>query len=119
MLKELASRPSASGSRRHFVDDFFELFVWSEEERISAFELCYDRLGSERSITWRAAGGLEHYAIDAGDELPTRNRTPVESPIPFEIPFGLLAIEFGKRSEAIDAAVRTFVLRLLTGTSRP
>jgi hypothetical protein len=52
---------------RWFLSDFFELFVWFEEDHPIAFRLCYDRGYQEHAITWeKATGHIRHEAVDSG-----------------------------------------------------
>lgn len=51
---------------RWFQSDYFDLFVWYEdEERFWGFRLCYDRGFEERAITWRReTGRAAHHSVD-------------------------------------------------------
>lgn len=68
------------GFRRLFTDENFDLFVWYEdasERRILGFQLCYDKRGRQKALTWYARGGYLHAAVDDGEGSPLKNRTPV------------------------------------------
>ena len=57
--------------RRWFFSDEFDLIVWlADDQQISGFELCYDKCGFERSISWRADAGFRHMAVDDGEQRP-------------------------------------------------
>ena len=116
MLTEYRARADEVHRRRHFLDDVLELFVWLDTDgTMTSFQLCYDRLGRERAITWRLGSGFEHDAIDAGDDMPTKNRTPLANPIADEIPFARLMAEFDERSGTINGEIRETVRRQLLG----
>jgi len=57
--------------RRWFSSDEFDLILWlGEDGGFAGFELCYDKPGLERSISWRPDSGFEHMAVDAGEDRP-------------------------------------------------
>ncbi len=68
------------GFRRWFTDSSFDLIVWYEDDSMKktvGFQLCYDKQGTERALTWRAKGGYLHNRVDDG-EVPYSNKmTPV------------------------------------------
>ena len=64
--------------RRWMADDYFDLIVWYEAgERLHGFQLCYDKGGRERALTWTRQAGFCHAAIDSGESKPTTNRSPI------------------------------------------
>ena len=66
------------GRRRWFSDDYFDLIVWYQDNGISGFQLCYDRTGTPRVLTWSVKGGAKHNGIDDGDDpLQTYKAIPV------------------------------------------
>ena len=62
--------------RRWFSDDYFDLFVWEDEEGITGFQLCYDKMMDERALTWRRGGIVTHHGVDSGTG-PHNMRTPI------------------------------------------
>ncbi len=106
MLKEL--KPKDPG-RRWFADDYFDLIVWiSHNGAITGFQLCYDVRHAERALTWTREKGFLHERVDAGEENPAKNRTPIL------VPDGLFRHQevrerFLAESAEIDPAVRNFV----------
>lgn len=96
--------------RRWFSDEYFDLIVWYEsEDRIHGFQLCYDKAGRERALTWKRERGFQHTAVDSGESLPTANRTPVlvaDGVFPFE----QVRREFTIRSSLLPAEIRQLVL---------
>ncbi len=65
--------------RRWFASDDFDLIVWlSDDERLIAFELCYDKRGKERSIRWSNNSGYLHMAVDDGEQVLGKHKeTPI------------------------------------------
>jgi hypothetical protein len=67
--------------RRWIADEYFDLIVWYEvDQTIHGFQLCYDKPGRERALTWTRPGGFRHSAIDSGESRPTANRSPILIP---------------------------------------
>ena len=67
--------------RRWIADEYFDLIVWYEAAgAIHGFQLCYDKPGRERALTWTRERGFSHTAIDSGESRPTANRTPILVP---------------------------------------
>ena len=98
--------------RRCFRDDFFALYVFGEDDDITAFQLCYDRFDDEHAFTWME-GRAHHHRVDApgseAGELPVR---PVrESGTVF--PVHRIMERFRAASENLPDAVRALVLRVL------
>lgn len=96
--------------RRWFFDDYFDLIVWYEsDDQIHGFQLCYDKSGRERALTWSREGGFLHTAVDSGETIPTANRTPVlvaDGAFPIE----KVRREFTTRSSLLPAEIRELVL---------
>ncbi|MES2923835.1 MAG: hypothetical protein V4819_19935 [Verrucomicrobiota bacterium] len=96
--------------RRWFSDEYFDLIVWYEsEDQIHGFQLCYDKTGRERALTWSRGRGFQHTAVDSGESMPTANRTPVlvaDGAFPFE----QVRREFTTRSSLLAAEIRELVL---------
>jgi hypothetical protein len=69
MLKEVPSvrQIEGEGRRRWFTDEYFDLIVWYDRGRIQGFQLCYDKGGRERALTWRGEG-FTHHAVDTGED---------------------------------------------------
>jgi hypothetical protein len=76
MLREIAAvrQDSDKVKRRWFQDDYFDLFVWTDErEGVVRFHMCYDRQGYERVLAWSEHDGFQHYAVHSDEETPVRN----------------------------------------------
>lgn len=110
MLNELTARTyQDKESRRWFSDDYFDLIVWIENDSVKGFQLCYDKRGNERAVTWFADRGFSHERIDDGEGSPEKNQSPILVP-DGKCPVAVIADSFMKRSVGIDPAVRSFVL---------
>lgn len=80
MLKEYpAAQHDGESTRRWFADANFDLFLWVEpgSGTVTAFQLCYDKKGRERALTWNKSGGFRHVQVDAGEASPSKNRSPL------------------------------------------
>ena len=54
--------------RRWFRTDDLDLIVWCDEAGApTSFQLCYDKLRSERALTWTPERGFLHTAVDDGE----------------------------------------------------
>lgn len=70
MLREIdqVKQDRAGTKRRWFQDEYFDLWVWERpDETVAAFQLCYDRQGTERLLSWREQHGFDHLAVDFGN----------------------------------------------------
>jgi len=71
------------GHRRWFSDEYFDLIVWCESpgsgrSNITGFQLCYDRNGYERALTWTRDHGFSHEKVDTGENRPgSMKSTPI------------------------------------------
>jgi len=96
--------------RRWITDEYFDLIVWYEPgDQIHGFQLCYDKAGRERALTWTRKRGFLHTAIDTGESEPTANSTPIlvaDGAFPFET----VRDEFIARSSLLPSDIREFVL---------
>ncbi len=65
--------------RRWFAAESLDLIVWVDDTGAPiGFQLCYDRLRSERALTWKPEVGFLHHAVDDGEGGGLRHkRTPV------------------------------------------
>lgn len=97
-------------------DDFFDLIVWYDPNgEIHGFQLCYDKGGRERALTWtRGNDGCAHTSIDTGEAGPTANRTPVLGDDQ-HFADDLVRGEFAVRGSALPMDIRTLVLGHIDG----
>ena len=115
MLGELdkISQPAGQPRRRWFADEEMDLVVWYDEKgRPEGFELCYDKTGAEHAFRWKRGGRLRHEAVDAGEDLPSENRTPILVP-GGKAPVQRVSDDFAARSLEIPAELRELVLSAL------
>jgi hypothetical protein len=93
-----------------FTDDKFDLYVWYEPDgALFGFQLCYDKEGTERAVTWLRSGVLRHTRVDSGDHHPLGNASPI---LTATCPIEPAAIrrEFLERAGGLPAEVRDLVL---------
>ncbi len=61
-----------------FTDDYWDLFIWVDRKKtVSAFQLSYDKSGSEKIIKWQRGGEVYAMTVSSGDENLSANRTPI------------------------------------------
>jgi hypothetical protein len=75
-LIELKSTQQIAGEhrRRWFSSTDMDLIVWYEEgDSIAGFELYYDKNIREHVFIWRADSGVNHLAVDDGEQMPVLN----------------------------------------------
>ena len=111
MLKEFPARQTQSAHlKRYLCDDYFDLFVWQDAEgEAFGFQLCYDKPGHERALTWMKTSGFSHAAIDSGEEDPTANCAPILKNEK-EFPADIVYREFAVRAYGIDPRIQALVL---------
>ena len=114
MLIEIPAAQREPGlNRRWFADEYFDLTIWaSEASHIAAFELCYDKPKLHRALTWASDKGYGHFRVDAGEDNPTKNRSPIllsDGPFPKDF----VIARFTESSAGLDPGVRLFVLSRL------
>ncbi|MBI4624167.1 MAG: hypothetical protein HY736_13250 [Verrucomicrobia bacterium] len=118
VLREIKSvkQERGTGWRRWFESDGLDLVVWLDGSgKVTGFQLCYDFGQGEQALTWREGTGFAHSNVDAGDETPLKNRTPILVPPEGGVPWSRLEREFDARSESLEPALRQLVHRSLAG----
>ena len=112
MLKEQPCKQvPGEPPRRWISDDYFDLIIWCESTGNSpGFQLCYDKPGRERALTWSCDRGFSHAAIDDGESNPNANCTPILV-ADGDFPAEMVAREFARRSAKIDQQIRGLVLK--------
>jgi len=116
MLREQGVRRGRE-DRRWFSDEEFDLIVWTDKDGgVRAFQLCYDRSGEERALTWSREDGYRHHRVDSGDESPLRNRTPI---LAANGPFHAEQVveRFRAAATHLEAGLCAFILEKLQATS--
>jgi membrane protease YdiL (CAAX protease family) len=113
LLREQPARTPEGGlHRRWFADEFFDLYLWSDDAgEIVRFQLCYGKPDAEHALTW-SVSGVSHDRIDPGDDDPRKDRTPVLLP-DGDVPWARVRARFSAESAQIPLAVRRLVLERL------
>lgn len=63
-VRQIAGEPR----RRWFCSRDLDLIVWLDQrDAPTGFQLCYDKAGRERALTWRPRYGYDHAAVDSGE----------------------------------------------------
>jgi hypothetical protein len=71
------SQHTGEPKRRYFVSDYFDLYVWeNEDKQLVGFQLCYDKSDKERALSY-IDGVFTHRGIDTGEANASENRTPI------------------------------------------
>ena len=111
MLRELDNpRQNENEIRRLFNDDYFDLYVWyNEDNSIKGFQLCYEKNADARALTWHRDHGYSHMRIDDGE---TGNY--IQKMKPILVPDGIfnfnaIAEKFKNESARIEKKVADFV----------
>lgn len=116
MLYEIGEvrQVEGEGLRRWFTDDFFDLIVWFDEKNvIHGFQLCYDKTGYERSLTWKRSS-YEHNKIDEGENQGSQKRSPILV-ADGEFEKRRIAYKFWNESKNIDKKIVEFVYKKILG----
>ena len=113
-MREESAKPTKSGfTRRWLSDDYFDLIVWYEPGgSIHGFQLCYDKPGRERALTWVHTGGFTHKSVDSGEQMFSANLSPILVP-DGTFPSALVREQFLNRCDRIDESIRRLVLTKL------
>ena len=84
MLSEILKVKQEPGEPfcRWFSDNYFDLFVWyNKDKSIYGFQLCYDKNGAEKAITWNAESNqFSHMQVDSGESSARLKQTPILLP---------------------------------------
>ncbi len=97
------------GFRRWFFDDYFDLIIWYTDNRsLKGFQLCYDKYGREKVLTWIKSKGYSHDEIDDGEVPGEHKKTPI---LVADGPFDKNSIgqKFLQASENIEKEIRDLV----------
>jgi hypothetical protein len=115
MLTEIqnARQVAGEGVRRWFTDDYFDLIVWyGDEKHPIGFQLCYDKAGRERALTWTRDHGFQHDRVDAGETPGHAKMTPI---IVADGAFDRTSIarRFQRESMTLDPRIASFIFEKL------
>ncbi len=127
MLAEIkgARQIPGEGFRRWFTDDDCDLIVWYDAAaadaapaaRLKGFQLCYDKTGRERALTWTREHGFQHNRIDSGEVPGHAKMTPVIM-ADGEFSRDVVAEQFRARASRLDPALARFVYAAVKGYPR-
>ena len=93
------------------ADDYFDLIVWRNTDGgVYGFQLCYDKVGSERALTWIERRGFSHNLIDEGEDDPMKNRSPVLLP-DGTFPAADVIREFERRAIELPEPLRGLIVK--------
>jgi hypothetical protein len=114
MLKEYPCRQNPGDyPRRYMSDGDFDLYVWFKPDgEYYGFQLCYDKAGRERALTWLSDRGFSHNAVDSGEDNPTANCSPVmvaDGCMPVEV----VRAGFLRQSGELDKKIQELVISKL------
>ncbi len=94
--------------RRVFQDEFFDLYIWiNSEKEFSGFQLCYQKLESEKALSWFKKSGFLHSSIDQGDSGNT-NKSPLLTADGI-FPYSRIVTLFEEKAKNIDKDIFNFV----------
>jgi hypothetical protein len=115
MLKEISNpRQNTNERRRIFADEYFDLYVWfSDNDRISGFQLCYDKGDFERALTWTEQNGFSHMKVDDGEGFDTPYKMKPVLVVDGIFDSNLIAGRFRIESALLDKSITEFVLEKL------
>jgi hypothetical protein len=116
MLREIRDVRQIAGEprRRWFSQAGLDLIVWlNADESIHGFQLCYQKDGEERAITWLSDQGFSHKRIDDGEGRPARYKmTPILVPDgTFDKPTVISLFE--SAAQQLDPDIAAFVSKTL------
>jgi len=114
MLKEYPCRQNPGDYPRRFMNDsYFDLYVWFKPDgEFYGFQLCYDKAGRERALTWLSDRGFSHHAVDSGEDYPAANCSPVMVADGC-MPVDKVRAEFLQRCRELDAKIQELVISKL------
>ena len=99
--------------RRWSSDEYFDPVVWQASgDGIVGFQLCYDKVRTERAVSWTRSRGYGHFRVESGEDTPVKNMTPVlvSAEAPAKDP---LLARFSEASRTLDPIIRDFILQRL------
>ena len=109
----ITSNKQSSQFTHWYNDDYADLYVWFDiAGAIEGFQFCYNKSSDEHSLTWKRVSGYTHNRIDAGEDSPLSNQTPIVLPDGL-CPLDQLRREFTRRSKKLEPAIRNFIIAAL------
>lgn len=116
MLLELPETRQNEGEpkRSWYTSSEMDLVVWQEGSVIIGFQLCYEKKGHERAVTWRKELGLTHTAVNSGEEVgPKHKESPILVADGAPDYCSILAL-FSSQAEHLPPSVKSQVEQVLT-----
>jgi len=115
MLREIGNIKQDPGQffRRWFNDELLDLFVWYDAGgRIAGFQLCFDKDGRERALTYTDENGYSLNEVHA-DGSAWDMSSPVLVMPGTEFPRGRLLTQLRERGEALDRHLCEYLMEKL------
>ncbi len=110
-------RQEPGSMRRWFEAPDIELVVWYDRAAIqTGFQLIYWLPDGERALTWRKGSGFNHFRVDAGDDSPFKNLSPILH-ADGAVPWPHLEELFRQRAGSLEADLRDHILSRLQAQS--
>ncbi|MDP2886685.1 MAG: hypothetical protein Q8P51_16880 [Ignavibacteria bacterium] len=112
MLQEINNPESVEGNliRKWFTDEFFDLFVWSDNKgEIASFQLCYDKGRDEHALTWKRPSSYYHQRVDDGENRPGKSKSTPVLMADGMFDFRKISARFKTESADIDQVISGFV----------
>lgn len=82
MLKEIKSERLVSERRRWFTDEYMDVYVWHDKhDALVGFQVCFEKGKAEKAFTWFSSGYCSLAGVDAGEDSPLKNMTPIIVPL--------------------------------------
>jgi hypothetical protein len=111
MLREInhVAQEDDGYRRRWFLDDYFDLIIWENENReIHSFELTYDLDNAQKSFAWRR-GASASYGVDDGESRAGKMKSSAVA-LAERVAVGKrMPDKFKRRSAGIEERVAEFV----------
>ncbi|MBS1198489.1 MAG: hypothetical protein H6R18_2274 [Proteobacteria bacterium] len=80
MLREIRKTRQHPGEphRRWFHSQEQDLYIWqTDDNKIVAFQLCYNKPHNEHALYWREDRGFSHLQVDDGEGTANTSRAPI------------------------------------------
>ena len=120
-LREIRAVRQNAGehSRRWFTSEDLDLYVWvNESDTPVKFQLCYDKVGVERALTWSQDRGFAHDNVDAGETGGLRHKAAAVLIADGVLDATRLAKIFSEAAKELPAEIHRFVMdKLVTHPS--
>jgi hypothetical protein len=119
MIREIKDVRQNRGEdrRRWFTDQYWDLYIWSDDRnRITGFQLCYDKTGREHAFNWFNGKGYSHTKVNFDREVSFRGESKMSSVLIRDGIFDKQAIlaKFKTDSINLDQDVVRFVCAMIT-----